>query len=69
MHVIQAAELYAFDSHFMLKMSGRGVRAAGKMNYPNLLVSGSDFSVASNGEYPDMPRLTRLEFGPISGAI
>ena len=44
------------------------LRASEKNNYPILLVFRPDFGVALSGEYPDMPRSTRLEFGPKPGA-
>jgi hypothetical protein len=44
------------------------LRAVEKINYPNLLVSGPVFRVAPSGEYFNMHRLARLEYGPISGA-
>ena len=45
------------------------LRTSEKNNYPILLVFRPDFGVALSGEYPDMPRSTRLEFGPNPGAI
>jgi len=44
------------------------IRASEKNNYPILLVFRPDFGVPLSGEYPDMPRSARLEFGPKSGA-
>ncbi len=44
------------------------LRTSEKNNYPILLVFRPDFGVALSGEYPDMPRSTRLEFGPKPGA-
>ena len=44
-------------------------RAAGKMLYPNWLVSDPDFRVAVSSEYPDMRCLPRLEYEAASGAI
>jgi hypothetical protein len=56
-------------SRFTGDVSDKGLRASEKDNYPILLVFRPDFGVAPSGEYPDMPRSTRLKFGPNSGAI
>ncbi len=45
------------------------LRAAEKINYPNLLVSRLVFYVLLIGEYLDMHRLASLEFEPTSCAI
>ncbi len=45
------------------KSSNLSFGAVEKKNYPNLLVFCVVFFVALSGEYLDMPRLTRLEYG------
>jgi hypothetical protein len=45
------------------------LRAAEKINYPNLLVSRLVLYVSLTGEYLDMHRLASLEYEPTSRAI